>query len=277
MIMKSVSLFLLCLLFTASLKAEEGYEMSMLPGYFTEKTDQMINPLADYLSEKIGIKINLISAKSFVDFKVRINNGEMDIGYMDPLFYTGISKEHDVLAIALNDKAGDKSRGLILVGSDSGIDTLQGLRHKKIMCVAKTSAGGYFSQKMTLSKNGIEVEKDCELIEAAQNSQENVIIAVSIGDMDAGFIQESALHAADEYIQPGSIKVIESCAWLPNWFVSVRKSIPEEKKKAIKDVLMGIKKGSPVLEALAIDGFQAINNRQYNAMCKSMGINNLSE
>ena len=266
-----IFLFVLTIFFSSPLMAEEQYKLSMLPRYFPEKIKSMINPLAEYLAQKTGMNIKAVLAKDFAEYEKQIKDGEIEIGYQNPLVYVKVSKAHEVLAMAVKGDGGDKFRGIIIARPDSGIESIKNLRHKKVMIVGKTSAGGYLSQKMTLSKNGIDVQNDCEMEVAADNKQENVIISVSIGDVDAGFIRESALHAADKYIQPGSIKVIAGCAWLPNWALSVKRSLPEKKKKAIKNALLNLKEGSPVLKAIGLSGFRPADDSQYNIIRKLIG------
>ena len=134
------------------------------------------------------------------------------------------------------------------------------------MIVAKTSAGGFLSQKLTLAENGIAVERDCQLEEASDNKQENVIISVSIGDVDAGFIRESALHIADQYVQPGTIKVVAPCAWLPNWALSVNRKLPSAMKEAIKAAVIRIDKNSLVLKAMDVTGFKPALDSEYDVI-----------
>lgn len=57
---------------------------------------------------------------------------------------------------------------------------------------------------------------------AANNKQDNVIIAVSIGDADTEFIRDSVLHAADKYIPPGSVTLVAESAWLSSCSSNVR-------------------------------------------------------
>lgn len=265
-------LIVLITCFATPLMAEGQYKFSMLPRYFPKRIKSMINPLAEYLSKQKGLDVKAVLTKDFAEYENRLKNGDIEIGYQNPLVYVKVSKAHEVLAIATKGTGGDKFRGIIITRPDSGVESIKDLRHKRIMIVGPTSAGGYLSQKMTLSKNGIDVQKDCEIGVAADNKQENVIISVSIGDVDAGFIRESALHAADKYIQPGSIKTLANCAWLPNWAFSVKRSIPEKKKKAIKDALLGLKKGSPVLKAIGLNGFRPADDRRYDIIRKLLGI-----
>jgi len=246
--------------------AEEVYEFSMLPRYFPKKIHSMIDPLAAYLSGEIGAQVTPVLTKDFAEYEDRLKSGEIEIGYENPLVYTKVSESHEVVAMAIKGEGGDRFRGIIIARPDSEVQTLGDLRHKKIMIVGLTSAGGYLSQKLTLAENGIAVQNDCDLEVASDNKQENVIISVSIGDVDAGFIRESALHVADQYIQPGTIKVVAPCAWLPNWALSVNRSLPSAKKEAIKAAMIGLTENSPVLKAMDVTGFRPATDSQYDVI-----------
>ena len=132
------------------------------------------------------------------------------------------------------------------------------------MIVSRNSAGGFFSQKQTLKEKGIDVEWACQLIEAAQNREENVVISVSIGDVDAGFVSESALKKADRYINPSSVRVIAKTALLPNWAISVNRSMPSGQKDDLRTVLVQLAENDPALRALGITGFQAAEDIDYD-------------
>ena len=259
-------LMLLCgsLAFPGLSMAEGMYKISMLPRYYPKKIRAMIAPLTEHLSQATGAKITPVLATDFREYETLLNSGEIEIGYENPLVYTKVSKNHEVLAMAVKGDGGNRFRGIIITRPDSGIHSLGDLKHKKIMIVGKTSAGGFLSQKLSLAENGILVEKDCELEEAANNKQENVIISVSVGDADAGFIRESALHMADFYIQPGSIVVMTPCAWLPNWAVSVKRSLPDKVKADIKSALLSLDQNSAVLKAMNITGFETAADKDYD-------------
>ncbi len=268
--MKRIIIFLVVLIisFPTYIFAEETYELSMLPRYFPKRIRSMIDPLANYLAQETGLSIKAVLTKDFTEYENSIKSGDIEIGYQNPLVYSKVSQAHEVLAMAVKGSGGDKFRGIVIARPDSGIESVTDLRHKKIMIVGKTSAGGFLSQKMTLSKNGINVQKDCAMEEASDNKQENVIISVSIGDVDAGFIRESALHMADKYIQPGTIKVVSNCAWLPNWAFSVNRSLPDEAKNKLKNAILKLKEESTVLKAMDLKGFSPADDSQYDIVRK---------
>ena len=266
-----IILFLLFSAFGKTALAAETVKFSMLPRFFPEKITAMTTPLAAYLSEKTGLNIKAVLTKNFAEYENEVLNGNILIGYSNPVVYTKISGVHEVLAMAVKGKGGDKFRGIIISRPDSGIESIKDLIHKKIMIIGPTAAGGLLSQKITMIENGIDIDKDCQVVVATDNKQENVIISVSIGDSDAGFIRESALHVADKYIQPGTISVVAETAWLPNWAFSVNRNMPADKKQAIKKTLLELKKDSDVMKAINLDGFNEASDTDYDALRKVMG------
>ena len=265
--MKKVFIFIalaFSILIEGDIFADEIYSISMFPGYSCEQLNNRISPLARYLSKKTGTTVRPVIFSNFSIYTNRLINGTIAIGYEDSVVYVTASDSHEVIAMAVNGESGDKLRGIIIARPDSGIESINDLNQKKIMILGQNSAGGYLSQKMTLLENGIEVERDCEIELSSDNKQENVIISVSIGDVDAGFIYESAIDSANKYVKPGSIKVVAYCAWLPNWAFSVKRSLPEETKEAIKNALFELKKGAPELKAINVDQFRSASDSDYD-------------
>lgn len=244
--------------------AGASYNLSMLPRYFPDKIMAMITPLAEYLSKETGDRIVPVLTKDFKDYENQIRSGQIHIGYENPLVFSNVTGTHQALAMVVKGEGKNRFRGVIITPKDSDIHTLADLKHKKIMIVGKTSAGGFLSQKISLTQIGFDLEKDCDIEEASDNKQENVIIAVSIGDADAGFIRESAFHIADAYIPPGSVKIMAPSAWLPNWALSVNRAMPEETKAKIKAALLALPANHPLLGAMQIEGFNAATDADYD-------------
>ena len=266
-IFRSVIFLILCqcCLGTSAVFAAE-YTISILPRYFPEKLNAMMNPLAEYLSKETGMKIKPILTANFAEYENKAKDHAISIGYENPLVYVNISSAHEVIATAVKGTGGDKFRGIIITRPDSGIHKPADLKGKKVMIVGKTSAGGYLSQKLTLKEMGIDIDNDCELSVAANNQQENVIISVSIGDVDAGFIRESALHKADQFIMPGSIVSIWETAWLPNWALSVDRKLPDEIKTIIQKSVLKLPRNSDVLKAMGLISFIKAKDADYDIM-----------
>jgi len=267
----------LCLLITVSLfsvspAAAGGYTLSMLPRYSVEEIHRRIVPLARYLTKKTGLPVTPVVTSTFEQYRQQLLNGSITIGFENPYIYVLASSAHQAIALAEKESGGDRFRGIIIVRSDSPVTDIGDLEGKTISIVGKTSAGGYLSQKLTLQEEGIAPEKDCTLIEAADNKQENVILSVYTGDADAGFIRESALKKASAFIPPNALKVIARTAWLPNWALSVSRTMDPEDQQKILSALLSLSANDPASRALKIARFRKTSDREYDVVRQAAGL-----
>jgi len=266
-------IFVLLSSLPTNLWAAESYKLSMLPRYSSEEINRRISPLADYLTQKTGAKIEAVITSDFTQYEKQLKSGAIGMGYENPYIYTLVSNTHEALAMAVKGKDRDKFRGIIIARKGSGLTRLEDLRGKLISIVGYTSAGGYLSQKLSLMEAGIDVNRECTISEAVDNKQENVILAVYTGEADAGFIRESALHQADSYISAAQIEVVGECAWLPNWAFSVNRTMPDKTKKDIQAALLALQPNHPVLKALKIDSFKLAGDGDYDPVRRASGGN----
>ena len=249
----------------------DTYQLSMLPRYSSEEINRRITPLVEYLKQKTGVAIEGVITSDFAQYEQQLKSGAIDFGYENPYIYTLVSETHEVVAMAVKGKDRNKFRGIIIVRADSGLTDVKELKGKKIAIVGYTSAGGYLSQKLTLMEAGINVETDSTVTEAIENKQENVLLSVYTGEVDAGFIRESALHQADRYIAASQIRVLSETAWLPNWAFSVKRDLPEKLKKYIQSTLINLEPSHSVMKALKIETFIPATDEDYNIVRQAMG------
>lgn len=246
--------------------AKEVYTFGMLPIYYPEKIGTMILPLGIYLNQNTGFRIVLTFTDNSQEYEFLAKKGDIQLGYQNPVSLINISKTHEVVAKAVGEDGSNEYRGIIIVPAASPISNMSELMGKTVMIVGKNSGGGYLSQKLSLMDVGINTDKDLKLVKAADAKQENVIISVSLGDVDAGFIRESALTDFKGYIRPGSVKILKKCKTLPGWAFSVSRKMPDEDKEAIKAALVAIPGDHAILKALGIKKFISAKDDDYAKM-----------
>lgn len=270
---------LLCwgLVLVLQTSAQAAYRLSMLPRYSAEEIHRRITPLARYLSNKTGLEVEVVLTSSFAQYQKKLHSGAIDIGFENPYIYVLSSDTHDVMAMAVKGTDGDRFRGIIISRADSPLEKLEDLKGRSIAIVGHTSGGGYLSQKLTLLEAGIDMDRDCRIEEVVENKQENVIFSVFTGDAEAGLIRESALHMVDAYVPPRAIRVLAHTAWLPNWALSVRRTMPVKDREAIRHALMELKEGDAVLQALKIRSFRPATDSEYDPVRRAVGMINGAE
>lgn len=236
----------------------------MPPLFPAEQLTAMLQPLAARLSQETGNTIKVLVSENIDQYTAEVLHGNIVIGYENPSLYVHISSVHQALVSAVKTEHGALARGLIISRAGSAVSNMKDIKGKKIMIVSRVSEGGFLSQKLSLKERGIDVEQDCILTEAADQREENVLLSVSIGDVDIGFISESALHKADQYITPGSVTVVAHTALLPNWLVSLSRDMPQVQKDDIQEALLNLGPEAPAVKALGISGFTEASDADYD-------------
>ena len=145
--MKSISRFSLCtfcviaMLFLFAGYASAELKFAINPRASAKELTIMFSPLAEYLSKAVGEKVTIIVPKDMDTFVNIVKSGQVDLGYANPLLYVNLneSTKLELLAIASEPKTGTKFRGIIIARKDSGIEKINDLRGKKLICVDKNS------------------------------------------------------------------------------------------------------------------------------------------
>ncbi len=263
---------LLCLLCWQPLSAgAETLRLSMLPNTSPEEIHRRIAPLAALLSKQLGVQVEPYIVSDFNDYEKKLADGAIDISYANPVVFVKYSKQHEPMALRTKGEGGG-FHGLVIVRNDSPIQTLAELRGKKVVATGRTSAYGFFSQKLSLMDLGIVAERDLQLEESVDNKIENVILSVYMGEADAGFITESGRNRIDRYVPPAMIKVLATTAPLPGWVLSVRRSVAAGVKDKLQHTVVALKPGDPVLQAMEISAFRAPSPQEFDGLRRAMGL-----
>jgi len=223
---------------------EGSYTLAILPQYSDAVLTEKYQGLADYLSAKTGAEFTLVFANDFVDHVNRVNAGEFDFAFQNPVVHTKVAASTVLVAQELKDPHfggnNDKFRGVVFTRIVDGVplvSTLPDIEGKLISMVSYISAGGYISQMMTLSEWGIDTSTT-EFIEAEGNSQENVLHDVYEGRADVGFVRATTWGMLDNELEnPEDLVIIAETNWLPNWAFTAKDGTDPELVEAVKAAL----------------------------------------
>lgn len=265
------SLMLFFILFVLAGNVSAEIRLGILPRLGAVELFVMFNPLAEYLTREAGEKVSIVIPRDFDAFKAAARAGNFDLGFTNSLIYVQLKKDVQIepLAIAAEQKAGTRFRGIIIARKDSGLDSLPALKGKRLVFVERDSAAGYIFQMLLLKKAGLEVNRDFILLPFARK-HDNVVMAVFNGAADAGGMREDDFERMKDKVDITQLKIIGYTEYFPNWTMFAAPGLNKATADKIRTALLNLKSGDPqsekVLKPARLTGFGHVTDRDYDRL-----------
>jgi phosphonate transport system substrate-binding protein len=265
----SLILFFILLALAGSASAE--IRLGILPRLGAVELFVMFNPLAEYLAIETGEKVSIVIPRDFDAYKAAVRAGNFDLGFTNSLIYVQLKKDVQIepLAIASEQKAGTRFRGIIIARKNSGIVSLPDLKGKRLVFVERDSAAGYLFQMLLLKKAGLEVNRDFILLPFAKR-HDNVVMAVFNGAADAGGMREDDFERMKDKVDISQLKIIGYTEYFPNWTMFASPGLNKATADKIRTALLNLKSGNPqskkVLKPARLTGFAQATDRDYDRL-----------
>ena len=246
---------------------------AILVGILSNRSTTILNEqwgeLMRYLSETTGASFAIVGMTN-LEILDRMETEDVDFVLANPLVSTQLQRLYDtnLLAMLSYSETGSEFGGLIIVRSDSDIQTLEDLRGKDAACVGfKSAAGGCAFQSFHLLQAGIDPYTDFNSFTEIP-SQDNIVFAVLNGTIDVGFIRTGQLEqmvsegkilsmdevrildlADDDYIYP------HTTILYPEWAFAATLDADSELAEQVKTALLGLTADHPAVQAAGIESF----------------------
>ncbi|RPI33256.1 MAG: phosphate/phosphite/phosphonate ABC transporter substrate-binding protein, partial [Nitrospiraceae bacterium] len=162
--MKSLrrTLFVVCVLLLTPLTvfAESGQKqllIGLIPEMNVFTQMERFKPLAEYLSRKTGVNVNITILSRYGNIIERFQSEKMDGAFFGS-FTAALAIQKlgvDPIARPVNLDGSSTYHGYICVRKDSGIKNVKNMRGKKMAFVEKATTAGYVFPIAYLKKNGV--------------------------------------------------------------------------------------------------------------------------
>ena len=250
---------------------EKTLNVQFVPTNNDGSMEAKAKPFADYLTEKLGCKVNVTLATDYSTIVEAMSSGKVDLGIMPPAAYVQ-AREMGAAKAILTSQLGeyDQETGLpvegemtgtfkgeVLVKADSDIQTLEDLKGKKIATLSPNSASGYIYPVAEMKEAGIDPATDCTL--TTVNDIPSEMTAVLNGQQDACFVFEGARvvfsSKFEGYDLMNDLRVLYLTEGdIPNDAIAVRPDMDDEMKEKIKETFLNMPNDEQGAEAMSLWG-----------------------
>lgn len=236
--------YALAFLFPAAAGAQSQEPLRLGVGLFQpdkDKNDATYRPLADYLAQKLGRKVQLRTVDSWEGLAKSLANGETDIALMGPWGYVLANSQSGAQAVSTILYDGKPTyHGIIITHPKSGISKLEDLKGRSFAFGDKGSTSGYLIPTHQFMKMGIN-DPEKYFGKTVYTKHQAIETQVTRGEIDAGADYDRNRNAMIEQglIKAAESKIIWTSAPLPNDAVGVSAELAKDKAfvSALQDAL----------------------------------------
>ncbi|AKO91364.1 phosphate/phosphite/phosphonate ABC transporter substrate-binding protein [Priestia filamentosa] len=245
---------------TSSGSSGEGAEkkeltVQFVPSQNADTLEAKAKPLEKLLSDELDRAVKVSVSTDYNTIVEAMASKKVDVGFLPPTAYV-LAKDQGAADVILqaqrygvNDKDGsptdelvDSYKSMFIVKKDSGIDSLEDLKGKKIGYQNVTSSAGYVWPAASLMDVGLDPLKDVQPVTLKGHDQ--AVISLLNGDIDAAVTFQDARTIVQKDYEDvfDQTKVIHYTEPIPNDTVAVQSDMDEDLRKEIQEAFINIGK-----------------------------------
>jgi phosphonate transport system substrate-binding protein len=246
--------------------ADDPLIMGVFPRRNATETTKLFTPLADYLGERLGRKVELVTAKDFESFWLGVTEKRYDIVHYNQYHYIRSARTYQVIA-HIEEFGKSSIAGAIYVRKDSGITNLTALRGRTILFGGGDDAMmAYIVPRYLMQQAGLKKE-DFKSVFAV--NPPNAVLALYHRQADAAGAGADVIElpAVRNAINPDELTALAVSAPLPQLPWAVKRALPATLRATIQSILVSLESseaGKQVLKSAAMTGMGKAEDKDYD-------------
>ena len=254
---------------TETKKEEKVIKMGFVPLKNSEKLVEDLKPISDYLSERLGVKVEAFTASNYIGVVEGLGSGSVDFGIIPPFSSLLAQKQSNAKPI-LTSKGKTEKPGYtaeLYVRKDSGIKSLQDVKGKKVAFVDPSSSSGYIYPGAMLVNAGLNLDKDISYQFSGGHDKSLQLLLNKDVDVIATFDGVEDRYAKDFPQAKTDIQKLATSDMIPGVMVTTSskmdKELQEKLEKALRDIEKDPKMKEMFTKMFSITGFTDVDQDAY--------------
>jgi phosphate/phosphite/phosphonate ABC transporter binding protein len=217
--------------------------------------------LAAYLSQGLGVPVELVIGADYDDVGERMSRGEIDIAEFSPFAFVRARRKTRLRVLASAIQSGSAtSGGYIIVRDDSPRKTIDDLRGARFGFVDPASTSGFLYPMKLFKDRGIDPATFFAST-TFMGSHDGVLLGILDGGIEAGATWQGSFSAlkVEKGIDPLEFRVIAKMPRTPQDVLCIRESGSRELGDAITQLALRLnmreKSTRDILSAMSINGY----------------------
>ena len=253
--------------FALALPAHAEIVLGVHPFKPATRLTESFQPLAQYLSVRLGQPVTLRIARDYQDHIDSAGNGSFDLAYMGPSLYVKLRETYGAFPLLARQRIGTQPvfHSKIFVRADSPVTDLAGLVGRRVAFGDPKSTMGHLVPRYMLWQAGVSVDRLAS--HKFVNDHVNVALGVLTGEFDAGAVKEDVFF---QYEKRG-LRAIATSAPISDHLFVANPRMPPAVVERLRAILLAMHQdpdGRAALNALTpgVNALVPVQDRDYDTL-----------
>ncbi len=243
---------------------------AVIPVAGSSSMETMWKPVAEYLQEDLGIKINLKFVGDYAGVIAGMQYKHVDIAYFGPESYVQAATRAKAEAIVaeLNEDGVAGYHGIIITKKDKNLTTLESLKGKTWAFTDPNSTSGTLLPNTYFKQQGIDAQKYFSQV-IYSGGHEASILSVKAGRLDAAATNDLDFKKGlGKGWKEEDFNIIWKSDLIISGPIAVRSELPQDLKEKIRQSLLKLNDNKKILQMSKLTGFVSAKDSDYNSIRK---------
>jgi len=228
-------------------------------------------PVVLYMGERLGRPFELVIPERYTDMLTMIQQGSLDLAYLTPGLYVKARRLDPKLRLLVTDvwHGVDFYTGYLVVRADSGYDSLDDLRGRRVAYVDRESTSGYLLPRAELRRLGLQPDVFFGEVVFSGDHLRSFQLLLD-GQVDVAALSSDTLATARrQHRDVGAIRILLKTGKIPHDVICATASLPDDAAARIAALLLSLncrtREGRAILPKVPrLNGWRAGNPHDYD-------------
>lgn len=221
--------------------AQQVFKVTAIPDESPTELARKAAPLMDYLSQKLGMKVEYTPVTDYAASVEALANKQVDMAWFGGFTFIQAKVRSNNTVTPLVQRAEDEVFKSVFITTKDDIKTLADLKDKSVSFGSASSTSGHLMPRSFLLQAKIDPDKDFKRV-AFSGAHDATIAAVAAGKVDAGALNISVW---DKFVKEGKVDTSKVRVFYTtptyydyNW--TVHNGVPADVQKKLVDAFLAL-------------------------------------
>jgi len=234
------------LLTATGASAQEVLRLTAIPDESPTELARKAEPLIQYLSAKLGMKVEYTPVTDYAAAVETLVNKKVDMAWFGGFTFVQSYVRSGGKTVPLVQRAEDEKFRSVFITTDPDIKTLADLKGKTVTFGSQSSTSGHLMPRSFLMEAGLDPDKDFKRV-AFSGAHDATIAAVASGKVQAGALNISVWDkfVADKKVDTSKVRAFYTTPTYYDYNWTVHADMPAALQKKIVDAMTSLSPDTP--------------------------------